>query len=251
MSEKKKSGPQNSAKNKPIYDNAFSGITGGNILKKTAANPSSADERKTVILDSELEGLDLDDKVWLFWNRNKNTIIAIVLVVFVSAAVSGLWRTYRESERNAVSDAYAAASTDKARTEFAESYSGTMAAGAALIQNADDLFNAGKYAEAAPLYKKAASNLGGTLLWGRALLGEAVSLVKSGNVEAGKAALEALAEKLSAGVYSAEAGFHVAMMDFEAGKTADAKTRFMAVSDNPQAGYWKMMADNYLARLAD
>ncbi len=89
MSDKRKNGPQNRAKNRPAFENSFSAVTGGSVPSRI----SDADERKTVILDNELEGLEFEDKVWLFWRRNKNVIIAVVAAIFISAADTRVWWT--------------------------------------------------------------------------------------------------------------------------------------------------------------
>jgi len=39
---------------------------------------SASDERKTVVLDEDLEGVEFEDRVWLYWTRNKNFIIASI-----------------------------------------------------------------------------------------------------------------------------------------------------------------------------
>ena len=62
MSEKFfRKGPQNAAKNKPHIP-----------TDAELASVPASDERKTVILDEDLEGVDLEDRVWLYWKRNRN-----------------------------------------------------------------------------------------------------------------------------------------------------------------------------------
>jgi Uncharacterized protein conserved in bacteria len=238
MSSKKNDGPINKAKNKPdVYD-------AGDL------NVANADERKTVILDSELEGLEFDDKVWLFWKRNKTLVITLVAAVFISAAVSGIWRTFTENSKNMLAGEYAMASTPEGRAAFASANSGTNLAGVALLVNADDFFTGGKFAEAAVAYGTAADYLSGTPLWGRALLGKGISLVKSGKADEGMVALVALSDNAEAGVFAAEASFHVAMEDLAKGNAAAAKARFEKLAENPSAGEWAEVARSNLARLA-
>ena len=238
MSIKRKDGPLNRAKNKP------------DVYEAGDLNVANADERKTVILDSELEGLEFDDKVWLFWRRNKTLVVTLVAAVFISAAVSGIWRTFSENRKNMLAGEYAAASTAEGRAAFASANSGTNLAGVALLVNADDFFAGGKFAEAATAYGTAADYLSGTPLFGRALLGNGISLVKSGKADEGIAVLAALSDNAEAGVFAAEASFHVAMEDLAKGNADAAKARFEKLAANPNAGEWAEVARNNLLRLA-
>ena len=72
MSEKFfRKGPQNAAKNKPHIP-----------TDEELASVPASDERKTVILDEDLEGVDLEDRAWLYWKRNRNFIIFTIVAAF-------------------------------------------------------------------------------------------------------------------------------------------------------------------------
>ena len=75
---------------------------------------------------------------------------------------------------------------------FASQNAGTALAGVALLENADDAYKAGKYAEARELYSSAVKELEKTVLEGRASLGAAVSAYASGDTQAGMDALKAV-----------------------------------------------------------
>ena len=109
MSEKFfRKGPQNAAKNKPHIP----------IDEELASVPAS-DERKTVILDEDLEGVDLEDRVWLYWKRNRNFIIFTIVAAFaIVIGVQG-WKMYKASSADTLAAAYAAANTPEKLAEFA------------------------------------------------------------------------------------------------------------------------------------
>lgn len=247
MAENKQRGPHQ-AKNKPteILGSSDS-IFGGSV---SVANPNaSADERKTVILDSDLEGLEFEDRVWLYWKRNKNFIYLCVAVLFASIILSNGWRMYVNHRNAVLANGFAQATNFDERAAFAKSNSGTSASGAALLQNADELFEAGKFAEAAKCYLDASENLKGTILAGRAKIGEAFSYLKAGDKEKALSVLEATANNLEYSANSAEASYHLGVLAFAQNKSEDAKKYFEAVLSNKDAGRWADLASNYLQRL--
>ena len=144
MSEKFfRKGPQNAAKNKPHIS-----------TDAELASVPASDERKTVILDEDLEGVDLEDRVWLYWKRNRNFIIFTIVAAFaIVIGVQG-WKMYKASSSDTLAAAYAAANTPEKLAEFAKAHSGTTLAGVAQLQNADTAFNAGKFADAQKLYSE-------------------------------------------------------------------------------------------------
>lgn len=248
MAEKKNRGPHQ-AKNKPVFANEFSAVTGGSVLKVSDPNAPSADERKTVILDEDFEGLEFEDKAWLYWRRNKNFILSLIVLAFAFVLGSNAWKFYVSSQREAVASEFAAADSFDAKNQFAAANVNTPAAGIALVQNADVLYKEGKFSDAAKLYETAAEYLKGGSLYGRAALGNAMSLLKAGGLEAGKAALESLAANQSAGVYSAEAAYHLGVLAFASGDSAEARRQFALAESNPRAGAWAELARRYQSRM--
>lgn len=233
MSEKRNDGPLNKAKNKPqIID-----------VEATAA---SSDERKTVILDSQLEDLDFDDRIWLFWSRNKTTLIASFAAVFVIVAAWGLVKHFIEQNKQSLADAYAAAATFEQKEAFAGQNMGTIPAGIALLDNADSLYAEGKFADAANLYKGAATTLDGSMLYGRALLGEGISLIKADKGAEGAELLKKLAADSKGDVYSAEANVHLGVLAFDAGKFDEAKARFALAQSST---IWGEFVQKYLDKI--
>ncbi len=149
---------------------------------------STADERKTVILDEDLEGVEFDDKVWLYWSRNKGFIISMIVMAFAIVIGVQSWKMYQAHKVEALSTAFANASDTVALEKFAKENAGEMLAGVALLEVADAKYAKGQFADAAKDYKQVASELGANVLKGRALLGQAMSEYNLDN----KKGLEAL-----------------------------------------------------------
>ena len=62
-----------------------------------------SDERKTVILDENLEGVEFDDKVWLYWTRNKKSIIFSVVLAFAIIVGVQSYKLYKQHSAKALS----------------------------------------------------------------------------------------------------------------------------------------------------
>ncbi len=208
---------------------------------------SVSDERKTVILDEDLEGLEFEDKAWLYWKRNKTFIITMIVLVFaIIVGVKG-WKIYKSDSFNSLASAYEKASTSEQLEAFAKANSGTALAGVALLQNADALYEAKDYAKAAETYKAACADLDGQVLLGRALLGQAMSVAQSGKSADGKKLLDDIAaNKDLSGAYRAEAAFNSAMISLSGGDAKTAKEMLEKIIANPQSAYWAQAAQNAL-----
>ncbi len=237
MSEKFfRKGPQNAAKNKPHIP-----------TDAELASVPASDERKTVILDEDLEGVDLEDRVWLYWKRNRNFIIFTIVAAFaIVIGVQG-WKMYKASSGDTLAAAYAAANTPEKLAEFAKAHSGTALAGVAQLQNADTAFNAGKFADAQKLYSEAAKNLGEETLAGRAKIGMAMSAISAGDSAKGMEALEKVYKEGS--VYSAQAGYLLGLAKVQNGKVDEAKNLFKEISSNNNNGVFALLANQELSNL--
>ncbi len=248
MSDNRNRGPHQ-ARNKPFPQagNLSAGtqnVTSDPIMGESI---SVSDERKTVILDEDLEGLEFEDKAWLYWKRNKTFIITLIAVVFVLIIGVQGWKTYKNDSFNSLAAAYEKAGTPEQLEAFAKANSGTALAGVALLQNADTLYEAKDYAKAADAYKAACADLEGQILLGRAMLGQAMSVVQSGKSEDGKKLLDTISanESLS-GAYRAEAAFNSAMISLASGDSKTAKEKLEKIISNPQSAYWVQAAQNAL-----
>ena len=207
---------------------------------------SDADERKTVILDEELDGVEFDDKVWLYWTRNKKSIITSVVMAFAIIIGVQSYKLYKTSSENALAQAYSAATTEAELADFAKANAGTTLAGVALLQNADSLYANGKYAEAEKLYAQAKADLKSTILFGRAMLGEAVcaySLDKNKGIELFKIAYNTSTMNP---VFKAQAGYMLGLSLKDQGKIDEARAILTSVANDAQGGYFAQLANSSL-----
>jgi len=205
-----------------------------------------SDERKTVILDEQLDGVEFDDKVWLYWSRNKTSIITTVVLAFAIIIGVQSFKLYKEHSAQTLADAYSAASTPAQLEAFAADNSGTSLAGAAYLQNADAAYSKGDVAAALGLYSKAKKDLSSTVLYGRALLGEALCLYAQDKAK-GLSALESVYAQTSiAGAYKEQAGYLLGVAYKSAGKTDAAKKVLAEVAQSPKAGIFGRLAQQTL-----
>ncbi len=206
----------------------------------------NADERKTVILDEQLDGVEFDDKVWLYWTRNKKSIITSVVLAFaIIIGVNG-WKAYKVASEQALALAYSQVSTPAQLSEFAKEHAGTTLAGVALLQCADSAYADEKFADAQKLYADAKVELASTILFGRALLGEATcaySVDKAKGLELFKVVYNTASLN---DVYRAQAGYMLALALRDQGKSDEAKQILTAVSDNPKGGFFAQSARSAL-----
>lgn len=209
----------------------------------------ASDERKTIVLDEDLDGVEFEDRVWLYWKRNKNFIIFSVVAAFaIIIGVQG-FKMYRANVKAQLAEAYAAAQTPEQLTKFAEENAGKKLAGAALLQNADRLYADGKYAEAQKSYETAQADLNGTILEGRAMIGAAVS-AGSQDIAKGIEALEKISNDNSIdAAYKAQAGYLLGLYYAQVGKQSEAKAAFKGVIGNSNSGYFGKLAEESLSKI--
>ena len=203
---------------------------------------SAADERKTVILDEDLDGVEFDDRVWLYWKRNKNFIITTIVAALVIIVGVLSYTIY-------AANAYAQATTPEALAKFAAENAGKKLAGVALLQNGDKFFAEGKFADAQKAYAGAQKDLKGNVLEGRAMLGAAAS-AGAQDLAKGIDAYAAIAADKSVDVsYRVQANYLLGLSYAQVGKTAEAKAAFKSVMEDENNGYFGRMAEMSLSQL--
>lgn len=122
--------------------------------------PPADDDRNLVVVDEDFQNADAEDRLWLFWERNKTLIVrgsALVILGILAAIGHHFWQ---EAQREEVGAEYAACQDEAARRAFAARHSGDPLAAVALAEVGDDLKRAGKLAEAAKAYDEAAAAAG-------------------------------------------------------------------------------------------
>lgn len=123
--------------------------------------PPSDDDRNLVVVDEDFANADAEDRLWLFWERNKNLIVrgtTVVVLAIIGAIGLHFWQ---ESKREDLGLAYVACQDEAARRAFAAAHPGEPLAAVALLEVADDLRRANKLEEAAKTYEAAGKSVVG------------------------------------------------------------------------------------------
>jgi hypothetical protein len=217
-----------------------------------AKDAVQGDDRNLVHIDDAFKEADIEDQVWLFWNKNKGTIFAVIIAVFIGVIGVEGYRMYQRSAVTSMQAAYSEAKTPEELTAFGQEHAGTPLGGFALLQSADAQYAQGNYAAAAPLYKSAAASLTDTYVQGRARLGEAMSQVQAGQTDLGKNLLGSIAADTTALVsIRAEATFDLGILALSAEDYAGARRQFEQASAIDQGGPWGSQADRLLQQVPE
>lgn len=203
------------------------------------------DDRNLVDVDDAFKDADVEDKVWLFWQRNGKSILAGGVIAL--AVVLGIqsYELYQKGQSEQLQKDYQALGSDVAAlTAFGEAHPDHRLGAFALLQAADEKYQASDYAAAQSLYEKAMAGLLNTPFGARAELGAAMSNIKAGNTEAGGNALQRIADDATVlGAIRGEAAFNAALLDIEQKNFAAADQQLKAIANIPQADIWAQRAE--------
>lgn len=207
---------------------------------KTAAG----DDRNLVGVNAAFKEADFEDKMWMFWNDNKAAIVGgSLLALFFVVGVQVL-RWYQEDSVRSMQVAYAEASDPAQKLAFAEKYKDESLAGVALMEVADEKYNAGEFIEAAGLYATAVEALEEATAQGRALLGQGVALIRGGDVDGGKRVLNELVDSDDAlQSFKAEAIYHLASLAVQDKQYDAAKLLIAKMNTLDYGGIWASQLD--------
>jgi hypothetical protein len=164
--------------------------------------PPSDDDRNLVVVDEDFANADAEDRLWLFWERNKNLIVRGTTAVVLAIIAAIGFHFWQESKREELGLAYVACQDEAARRAFAAAHPGEPLAAVALLEVADDLRKANKLEDAAKAYEAAGKSFVGDAkaakaIATRARLYAALTRQELGQADA-EAAIIAVAEDNSA-----------------------------------------------------
>jgi hypothetical protein len=117
--------------------------------------PPAGDDRNLVVVDEDFVNADTEDRLWLFWERNKDVIIKGTVGIVVGILAFLAYFFWNESRRVALGEEFTACQDEAARRAFAQSHKGEPLAAVAMTDVADDLKKAGKLTDAAKAYDEA------------------------------------------------------------------------------------------------
>ena len=117
--------------------------------------PPAGDDRNLVIVDEDFVNADTEDRLWLFWERNKAGIVGGSVAIIVGILGLLAYYVWNEDRKEKVGDEYTACQSNDARIAFAKKYAGKPLAALAQAEVGDELKKAQKLDEAAKAYDEA------------------------------------------------------------------------------------------------
>ena len=117
--------------------------------------PPAGDDRNLVVVDADFVNADTEDRLWLFWERNQDTIVKATIGIVVGILAFLAYFFWNESRREALGEEFTACQDEAARRSFASRHPGEALAAVAMTDVADDLKKAGKFVDAAKAYDEA------------------------------------------------------------------------------------------------
>ena len=209
--------------------------------------PPAGDDRNLVVVDEDFVNADTEDRLWLFWERNKGIIVKGTFGVVVGILAFLAYFFWNESRREALGEEFTACQDEAARRAFASRHPGEPLAAVAITDVADDLKKAGKFADAAKAYDEAnrLTGLAGkapaiSALGARARLYAALCRLEAGEAGADKA-IAAVADDVNAPeTLRGFAMLTLANLAVAKGDSAEATNWLNAMDKKLRAGHvWK------------
>ena len=157
------------------------------------------DDRNLVLVDGDFQEADLDDKIWLFWERNRPLLVGGAVLLFLAGLGFLGYRAVRQYRADAVGADYAQAVTPEMKVAFAERHVGRPLAALAVLEAADAAYAGGDYAGAAKRYAQAvdyaaAAGAPAAIVDARAPVAAGLAEIRAGRTEEGLKRLRAVAD---------------------------------------------------------
>lgn len=219
-----------------------------NTDRKDTQSPTQktteVDERNLVSTHEDLSGLDFDERVWLFWQRNKGFIIVVVVFVLAAVLGTGIFDWMRQQKIASTQEAYLEAVKNDTLSLFAIDHANSPLAGITLLAEADAAYQQGNFEKAAQDYPKAAESLKNNPAGTRARIGYGMTLFKQGNIPSARNALTLVSSDESLNDASrAEAHYLLAEMALTLNEPENALKHLDAIQTLTYAGNWNMRAE--------
>ncbi|MDR2844637.1 MAG: hypothetical protein LBV28_00930, partial [Puniceicoccales bacterium] len=150
-------------------------------------DPRKGDDRNLVLVDQDFGQPDLEDRIWLFWIRNKVPILSTATLAILGTLGVIAWFALADYKLESLQAEYqSTADTPEAKLAFARANAGVPLAGIAALDAADRYYSDKKYTEATAAYVLAKDSIAPTdkvlaAFAGRAQLGIAFSKLNAGD----------------------------------------------------------------------
>lgn len=191
----------------------------------TPATPSApqpaGDDRNLVAADVS-PAATFEDKVNLFWEKNRTVIVVLCVGVVAAIAGKGLMDYLARQKEEKIGAAYAAATTNDQLKAFIAAHGTHTLSGIAHLRLADEAYAANKAADAIASYDRAAAILTDGPLAARARLGRALAKLQTGKTAEATTELKAVADDAKQlKTARSEAAYHLVGLAVEAGNTTE------------------------------
>lgn len=216
-----------------------------------AGNTSKGDDRNLVQIDEAFKEAQFEDKVWLFWERNKGAVIGAIAAVIIVVIGVLAWNQLQQSKLRQLQAEFSAAQTTEEQIAFAAANPSHPLAGIALLSAADHYYADEDFEQAAASYLNAAAPLHhNPELYGRALIGAGIAQARLGDTSAALQHLRRAATDLKvADALRAEAHYHASVIERDLGETEQATRSLQAILALQYAGLWHNRAEIALRSL--
>ncbi len=208
------------------------------MAKNTPAkDPRKGDDRNLVIVDQDFGQPDLEDRMWLFWLRNRVLILSFLALIIAAILGYIAFLAGKEYSLRSLQDEYqTVGEKPDEKLFFARAHANTPLAGVAALEAADKLYEEKDYAGAAGTYAEARKNFDvknsfEAMFAGRALSGEAFARIYAGEREKGAELLDLLAKNPAyPNAFRGQAGYSLALLAYEKNDLDGARNRLDSMS---------------------
>jgi len=211
-------------------------------MANTAPLTPAGDDRNLIRIDDTYLALSFEDKLQIFWGNHSKKIILVLCVIVLAILSKGAFAYFAAHREKAIIAEYGAASGTVQLQAFTKAHPDLPISGLAYLRLADEAYSAGSYRAAEVDYSAAAKLLGEDPLAARARLGAAVSLLQAGDASAQNAFQVIANDAKQASVLRAEAAYHLAILNRDAGKTDEASRWLELVINTDASGFWGQRA---------
>ncbi len=208
------------------------------MAKKTPRKPSPKSDERNVVGADSVDIQDLEDRVFMFWDKNKGLILGGIFFLFAAfIAFQGFKFLQARSIQN-LQEGYQTADIEGGKSEWADGEASTALGGIAFKELGDEAYAADNLAEAEAYYRKAVAATK-SVVKEAANIALAVTLAKQDKTAEAKQIFQTLADNPEA-ASQAEAQFRLAKLAHAAGDHETARSLIEAI--DPEAAFWKSRA---------
>ena len=190
----------------------------------TPSNPNRAGDDRNLVPVDETTAITFEDKLHVFWKKNRTAVLALCVLVVVGILGKGGWDYLAGKKELDVEKAYATATSSDQLKAFAAAHPNHTLGGIAQLRLADEAYTAGKSADAIAGYDKVIAVLKTGPLAARAQVGRALAKIQAGKGAEGATDLKQLANDASQlKAIRSEAAYHLMSLAVEGGNAAEAQ----------------------------